>query len=126
MRTGTLKRSENDSAVISARSHSMAYLATHAPSCPAFGRDWSTSAVPDRTTMSPPSHRNPTGGGSAGRSHGRQPHDGLFAQAPRNARAELAALVDHEAIVTRTAPSPTRWTVRPLRLGAPTGVRPPH
>ena len=52
--TGTPKRSENDSAVIPARSHSVAYLATHAATFPAVGRDSSTYAVPDRTTMSPP------------------------------------------------------------------------
>jgi hypothetical protein len=42
------------SAVIPARFHSAAYFATHAASCPPLGRDSSTRAIPDKTTMSPP------------------------------------------------------------------------
>jgi hypothetical protein len=42
------------SAVIPARSHVVAYLATHARFSAAFGADSFTSAVSDSTTMSPP------------------------------------------------------------------------
>jgi hypothetical protein len=55
-------------------------------------------------TLSPPSHRNPTGRGSGAPDggHGRQPHDCLLTQVPRHAHAEPAAFIDHAAIVIRT------------------------
>lgn len=54
IRRGTLKRCANDSAVIPPRFQSAAYFATQAAFSAALGAESTTSAVPDKTTMSPP------------------------------------------------------------------------